>query len=396
MAWRIIPAYAGNTTHASISPIIESGSSPHTRGTPSFILALTSLAWDHPRIRGEHAPRDVAHLESGGIIPAYAGNTTGTLALPSGLTGSSPHTRGTRAGCISDAPIARDHPRIRGEHVLAVQQRQALGGSSPHTRGTHRVVGYVRVISRDHPRIRGEHGQEASNADSARGIIPAYAGNTVQALRRCLCCGGSSPHTRGTLDIVQDGVVKLRDHPRIRGEHARTRVDDAAQHGIIPAYAGNTVAMVDPDGTVRGSSPHTRGTPVVSGNASCARGDHPRIRGEHETMHRAHVIDPGIIPAYAGNTLHHWEVVSASPGSSPHTRGTQALPDGQLALRRDHPRIRGEHQRREIVLCARKGIIPAYAGNTLIYLRSQFPAWQFCITSSKATGLVPLACIAPA
>ena len=202
MAWRIIPAYAGNTTHASISPIIESGSSPHTRGTPSFILALTSLAWDHPRIRGEHAPRDVAHLESGGIIPAYAGNTTGTLALPSGLTGSSPHTRGTRAGCISDAPIARDHPRIRGEHVLAVQQRQALGGSSPHTRGTHRVVGYVRVISRDHPRIRGEHGQEASNADSARGIIPAYAGNTVQALRRCLCCGGSSPHTRGTPSLT--------------------------------------------------------------------------------------------------------------------------------------------------------------------------------------------------
>ena len=228
---------------------------------------------------------------------------------------------------------------------------------------------------------------------------------------------GSSPHTRGTLAPRSSAPTISWDHPRIRGEHARTRVDDAAQHGIIPAYAGNTVAMVDPDGTVRGSSPHTRGTPVVSGNASCARGDHPRIRGEHETMHRAHVIDPGIIPAYAGNTL----LVASMPemvgGSSPHTRGTLGkayvsawaawdhprirgehgdLSKESARRREDHPRIRGEHERRGIVDERNDRIIPAYAGNTLIYLRSQFPAWQFCITSSKATGLVPLACIAPA
>ena len=63
---------------------------------------------------------------------------------------------------------------------------------------------------------------------------------------------------------------------------------------------------------------------------------------------------------------------------------------------RDHPRVRGEH---DCITCRAiytKGIIPAYAGSTLIYLRSQWSVWQFCITLSKATCPVPLACIAPA
>ena len=123
---------------------------------------------------------------------------------------------------------------------------------------------------------------------------------------------------------------------------------------IIPAYAGNT--------------PGRRERGLVTG-------DHPRIRGEHERLLPVVVDAVGIIPAYAGNTLGVAGGLGIALGSSPHTRGT--LP---LAHVRDGSR----------------GIIPAYAGNTLIYLRSQFPAWQFCITSSKATGLVPLACIAPA
>ena len=95
---------------------------------------------------------------------------------------------------------------------------EASEGSSPHTRG---APGRAPL---------GRH---------ARGIIPAYAGSTF-------CGGGHSP--------------RLRDHPRIRGEHCpfpkallpwtgsspHTRgahleaiVDDMFE-GIIPAYAGST------------------------------------------------------------------------------------------------------------------------------------------------------------
>ena len=69
------------------------GSSPHTRG------AQTYANMEQESIR---------------IIPAYAGSTGG------GRRG-----RG----------LARDHPRIRGEHGLGESKALLGHGSSPHTRG---------------------------------------------------------------------------------------------------------------------------------------------------------------------------------------------------------------------------------------------------------------------
>ena len=152
------------------------------------------------------------------------------------------------------------------------------------------------------------------------------------------------------------------DHPRIRGEHALRK---------MRAMAGN------------GSSPHTRGAPIRGVEALLPLEDHPRIRGEH--MCRAMGITEkngssphtrgarrrrlagggwrGIIPAYAGSTI--------------------VGPD-RHAVTADHPRIRGEHIQRPRVEFAGDGssphtrgarvglrgpadrlrIIPAYAGST--------------------------------
>ena len=196
---RIIPAYAGSTT----TPFLESfqstdhprirgehggperdapgaeGSSPHTRGAlwgswatgigrgiiPAYAGSTevrgrrVRAVADHPRIRGEHLPgqlrrrdRDgssphtrgappemVSEMEEQRIIPAYAGSTR---------------------TCAADGPLARDHPRIRGEHVHLFGGRRIVRGSSPHTRGAP-YPGCRR------PRIRR--------------IIPAYAGSTSAA-----------------------------------------------------------------------------------------------------------------------------------------------------------------------------------------------------------------------
>ena len=172
----------------------------------------------------------------------------------------------------------------------------------------------------DHPRIRGEHGV-------ARG--------------ECVFAEGSSPHTRGARPWGQRGGEVLR---------------------IIPAYAGSTTKLA----AVIAETP-----------------DHPRIRGEH--LDSFHVAGVGV-------------------GSSPHTRGArQAGPQyglrqriipayaGSTAHRRspagpptDHPRIRGEHCRRQAIVTTPPGssphtrgarlhdligdpgvrIIPAYAGST--------------------------------
>ena len=152
---------------------------------------------------------------------------------------------------------------------------------------------------------------------------------------------GSSPHTRGA--------------PLETGERVRPR-------GIIPAYAGST---------------SIRAPPIASHR------DHPRIRGEHQF-----------------DLARDAELV----GSSPHTRGAQYFPQGgcqairiipayagstirarwRTGRRWDHPRIRGEHPGDEVTVRELAGssphtrgapgwfhlharsrrIIPAYAGST--------------------------------
>ena len=173
----------------------DTGSSPHTRGAQ----LIRGVIREHER-----------------IIPAYAGSTRTPESPPAAPTGSSPHTRGapctttklsaaagiipayagSTSGTNSFSCRAWDHPRIRGEHERAVRAPVRAVGSSPHTRGALQLVDF-RVVG--------------------AGIIPAYAGSTCRGAR------------------VKNST---RDHPRIRGEH-------------FPHV--HTVSRL------MGSSPHTRG-----------------------------------------------------------------------------------------------------------------------------------------
>ena len=149
--------------------------------------------------------------------------------------------------------------------------------------------------------------------------------------------------------------------PRMRGTLAGTIPVDAV-HGIIPAYAGNTVEVVCVVGHVRD---HPRGCGEHRDLAAVAfawLGSSPRMRGTRDGW-RVCGVQPGIIPAYAGNT---------------------AVPRNRLKSSRDHPRVCGEHPVQNSTALAkggssprmrgtpvhvrprarRHGIIPAYAGNT--------------------------------
>ena len=107
--------------------------------------------------------------------------------------------------------------------------------------------------------MRGTLWVSVSERDG-HGIIPAYAGNTL----------ATCPIHLGTWD-----------HPRVCGEHLQVRYHRGDGNGIIPAYAGNTSDFELFDAVDRGSSPRMRGT--------------RHRRGEP-------LSQPGIIPAYAGNT----------------------------------------------------------------------------------------------
>ena len=90
----IIPAYAGSTSISRLSIFTGLGSSPHTRGAPDRLSRFSFLPRDHPRIRGEHGVAPFVGTVETGIIPAYAGSTVRHVGDVTPEMGSSPHTRG--------------------------------------------------------------------------------------------------------------------------------------------------------------------------------------------------------------------------------------------------------------------------------------------------------------
>ena len=275
--------------------------------------------------------------------------------------GSSPHVRGAHvlshvcfdlsgiipacAGstCPWNVPflLVWDHPRMCGEHAFLLFMNSTWKGSSPHVRGAQR--GFLPSVE-------------------VLGIIPACAGSTHA--HRCR-------------------LEQLRDHPRMCGEHFLVYYSDLDRPGssphvrgapflclfgvvcprIIPACAGSTIRLslmtVPPRDHPRMCGEHM----FWSLTGWCRTGSSPHVRGaQTSTSDQVELV--GIIPACAGSTLR-----TSSRRSPP----------------RDHPRMCGEHPRKERTneqnpgssphvrgahtqACSRPlhhGIIPACAGSTL-------------------------------
>ena len=169
-------------------------------------------------MRGEHFLADKPTRGTGGSSPHARGALTNTQGIKVG-SGIIPACAGSTPAVVPARLAHGDHPRMRGEHRGPERPRLPARGSSPHARGA--------LAPHWPPR-------------DARRIIPACAGSTSRLASLAVYSEGSSPHARGAL--VEEGVV-------------------VGRHGIIPACAGST------------------GPPL---RRSRRRGDHPRMRGEHQ------------------------------------------------------------------------------------------------------------------
>ena len=283
---------------------------------------------DHPRVCGEHDPPVNGSDSFVWIIPAYAGNTDGVFYVPGTVW---------------------DHPRVCGEHTVSMVVYATMLGSSPRMRGTPGTRYHVRHYA---------------------GIIPAYAGNTLQ-------------------QTVADDLQA--DHPRVCGEHRwssrrhsthpgssprmrgtlfdeRFRADGG---GIIPAYAGNTVTHSHRH-SHRRDHPRICGEHLFGGTFDfCHMGSSPRMRGTHD-VYDVTQGQYGIIPAYAGNTP---DTLNSSSGYWDHPRvcgehDTTITNDGVATG--SSPRMRGT-PRFPTTAAVGRGIIPAYAGNTPCLMYSLIP-----------------------
>ena len=126
-------------------PVESDGEAEEIRNDPTSFPHSRGTRWHNCAQNDRH-----------GIIPAFAGNTN---------------------PCSIVRHTSWDHPRIRGEHRTQGTRTRDNMGSSPHSRGTHRIGKYcnshrgiipafagntedyvkLKKMAKDHPRIRGEH-----------------------------------------------------------------------------------------------------------------------------------------------------------------------------------------------------------------------------------------------
>ena len=162
-------------------------------------------------------------------------------------------------------------------------------------------------------------------------------------------------------DSICRASPRLGSSPRVRGTH-RKGGGVSTGAGIIPACAGNTCR---------------------SGGSSSTGRDHPRVRGEHESGIWTRRSGMGSSPRARG-TLHLSFGFWCSGGIIPACAGNTCFLQSDNGFRRDHPRVRGEHdgitvgtpvqlgssprargtRHRKAHRQGQDGIIPACAGNT--------------------------------
>ena len=212
----IIPACAGNTRSRYTFATARRGH-PRVCGEHDEVTSETFAIWgSSPRVRGTLSTLSLS-ASILGIIPACAGNTP----LPSGR----------RVGF-------EDHPRVCGEHGgWSFAQREGVG-SSPRVRGTlvrpHELVRPGGIIPAcagntaresarprrpwDHPRVCGEHSVAIAGFGTFEGSSPRVRGTRPKKddphrLRGIIpACAGNTWKHEATFD-------RARDHPRVCGEH---------------------------------------------------------------------------------------------------------------------------------------------------------------------------------
>ena len=236
---------------------------PACAGRSKLHPTISLPPWDHPRVRGEKSSSKSRPFSAYGSPPRARGE--GSLncfsLIPIWIT---PACAGRSGEVGRVVPECEDHPRVRGEKLVVLNNRKSNRGSPP--------------------RARGEAQCPLSGRCAAR-ITPACAGRSPRRVPR----GPPAP-----------------DHPRVRGEKRAGHLAVVHAFWITPACAGRRLTEVDCLYLDDGSPPRARGeegraersrraggiTPACAGRSPTLRGilrkggDHPRVRGEKEGGYR--------------------------------------------------------------------------------------------------------------
>ena len=373
---------------------------PACAGTTSLPKSGSSSRWGHPRMRGDHSEEEFAHAVPRGSSP-HARGPRFFMAITPARAGIIPACAGTTPFSSTGLPPARDHPRMREDHDMDVGPNLADEGSSPHARGplvplgaldarggiipacagtTHRIAGRT-SCRRDHPRMRGDHRMAIPSTPRPSGSSP-HARGPLRELLVVELGVGIIPACAGTTTVWHGGFSTRRDHPRLRGDHRGAISLEITTRGSSPPTRGPRADRPEPL-RPEGIIPACAGTTVVRARQAVGLRDHPRLRGDHQAGRPSPIRKPGSSPPPRGPLIPERPPLRGRGIIPAYAGTTTTLTGGDVPIS-DHPRLRGDHGSIPSAMFATAGsspptrgpprlgvqdlgvlgIIPAYAGTT--------------------------------
>ena len=253
---RFIPAHAGNRT---VYPVPFDYLAVRRRRSARQPRSV------HPRARGEQLTSAATNRRDSGSSP----RTRGTGRHGDRLAGYFrfiPAHAGNRVASKWCRRARRVHPRARGEQRVYVAEAEPKCGSSPRTRGT----GVKQMPNPREERFIPAHAGNRMPPLAGRPLTtvhPRARGEQLQVHHSRVWDAGSSPRTRGTVNLAIAALKAARFIPAHAGNRTREswpvwsrtvhpRARGEQEHGAFTAKRSH------------GSSPRTRGTGSATGMRS--------------------------------------------------------------------------------------------------------------------------------
>ena len=293
------------------------GITPAYAGKSPLPLCRHGSPWDHPRVCGEERQCYLVGVATPGSPPRMRGRERGSArkGAPSRIT---PAYAGKRTGRYTPFQAWEDHPRVCGEEQSAPIKAIANLGSPPRMRGrearnppgtpgTRITPAYAgkrptsaspRLSPEDHPRVCGEESLNRFQGLVKFGSPPRMRGRVTKYV--CKPQGvGITPAYAGKSYIEKAKELPPRDHPRVCGEEAYSKVIAGSLWGSPPRMRGRARG-IDARKRPDWITPAYAGKrPMFSGPLQ-ATGDHPRVCGEEERVNRCACWTEGSPPRMRG------------------------------------------------------------------------------------------------
>ncbi len=175
------PRMRGEPLGDDVYVTVHNGTNPACAGTTRPSTAPRSFCGDQPRMRGDHTMAAMSGPTCTGPTP-HARGPQSWARSPMYLVGTNPACAGTTRWPPCRGRLARDQPRMRGDHRAGLGPRCTWSGPTPHARGPQHQRVSVPAQSGPTPHARGP--RRAAVAGVRRpGTNPACAGTTCPVRR---------------------------------------------------------------------------------------------------------------------------------------------------------------------------------------------------------------------